>query len=272
MIRYDLKTIVSTGWHHSLIPDDYLIAEFFQDDADAIEALEAGISEAQSELAEAVEAAQEAADYQPEEDEKITATVIKKELKAQIDDLKGSPSEAARSELRALQTHDGAIKDIEKRIKAGRTEKKARTEELELKLQLKRLGGDEFEAESRALISQIEEQLANLDSANKDDKKRFDALHKDRAALETRLTKADALLAWIGGQLTDAEARSLILKKLYDQANTELGRYLNAEQRSLTHAIDNLWDKYAVSSRELENGRNETLKTLDGFLARLGYV
>ena len=25
-IRYDLKTIISTGWHHTLIPDDYLIA------------------------------------------------------------------------------------------------------------------------------------------------------------------------------------------------------------------------------------------------------
>ena len=58
-IRYDLKTIVSTGWHHSLIPDDYLIAEYFQAEADAIEALEATIAEAQGELSEAVETAQE---------------------------------------------------------------------------------------------------------------------------------------------------------------------------------------------------------------------
>ena len=28
-IRFDLKTIVSIGWHHSLIPDDYLIRAFF---------------------------------------------------------------------------------------------------------------------------------------------------------------------------------------------------------------------------------------------------
>ncbi|WP_201024947.1 type I restriction-modification system subunit M [Ferroacidibacillus organovorans] len=34
-IRYDLKTIISTGWHHSLIPDDYLVAKFFQDDAES---------------------------------------------------------------------------------------------------------------------------------------------------------------------------------------------------------------------------------------------
>jgi type I restriction enzyme M protein len=35
--------------------------------------------------------------------------------------------------------------------------------------------------------------------------------------------------------------------------------------------VENLWDKYAVSSRELESRRAETLKTLDGFLKGLGY-
>jgi len=36
--------------------------------------------------------------------------------------------------------------------------------------------------------------------------------------------------------------------------------------------VENLLDKYAVSSRELESERAETLKTLDGFLSRLGYL
>jgi type I restriction enzyme M protein len=36
--------------------------------------------------------------------------------------------------------------------------------------------------------------------------------------------------------------------------------------------VENLWDKYAVSSRELESERSETLKTLDGFLQGLGYI
>ena len=66
-IRFDLKTIVSTGWHDTLIPDDYLIAEYFQAEADAIEALEATIAEAQGELAEAVETAQEVSGYEPDE-------------------------------------------------------------------------------------------------------------------------------------------------------------------------------------------------------------
>jgi len=35
--------------------------------------------------------------------------------------------------------------------------------------------------------------------------------------------------------------------------------------------VENLWDKYAVSLRELEKERGETLKTLDGFFEGLGY-
>jgi type I restriction enzyme M protein len=63
-----------------------------------------------------------------------------------------------------------------------------------------------------------------------------------------------------------------LILKLYDLAAGELNRYLNAEKRGLIAAVKNLWDKYAVSSRELEEQRTETLKTLDEFLKGLGYV
>jgi type I restriction enzyme M protein len=62
------------------------------------------------------------------------------------------------------------------------------------------------------------------------------------------------------------------LKKLYVLADTELGHYLNAEKRALVRAVENLWDKYAVSNRTLERERNETLKTLNGILQQLGYL
>ncbi len=34
--------------------------------------------------------------------------------------------------------------------------------------------------------------------------------------------------------------------------------------------VENLWDRYAVSRRELEQAREETLGTLDGFFEGLG--
>lgn len=271
-IRYDLKTIISTGWHHTLIPDSYLIAAFFQAEADAIEAMEASISEAQSELAEAVEAGQELAAYEPEEDESITAAVIKAALKALIEDLKDTSGESAKKELKALQAQEKAITSLEKRIKDSKAELKVLTDELDLMLQLKRIGDADYKAESQQLLAQVAGHIAELDPEKKEDKKRLNALQKDRAALEARLAKTDALFARIGGKLTDEEAKTLILKKLHDLATHELNRYLNSAKRQLIQSVETLWDKYAVSSRALENERTATLTALDGFLTGLGYL
>ncbi len=271
-IRYDLKTIISTGWHHALIPDEYLIPEYFSRDAAEIEKLEAKIGEAQSDLTEAVEAAQEAAAYEPEEDETVTASVIKKVLKDLIDDLKDSKGKSARRELANLQAQEKAITGVEKRIKDTKAKLRLKSDELELKLQLKRLGGDEFKEESRALLRQVDAKLVTLDEKNKDDKKKIIALNRDKATLNARMAKADAMLTAIGGQLTEDDARNLILKKLYDLAAGELSRYLNAEKRAFIARVENLWDKYAVSSRDLENERTATLKTLNNFLKSLGYL
>jgi type I restriction enzyme M protein len=271
-IRYDLKTIISTGWHHTLIPDSYLIAAFFQADADAIETVEAAIAEGQSELAEAVETAQEVAAYEPEEDETVTATIIKKALKELIDDLKSSTGASARKERETLEAQQNSIVAIEKKIKDSKAKLRLLTDELELKLQLKRLGGDEFKAENLQLLTQVDAQLATLNADNKQEKKMITALEKDKVALKARIAKTDSLLSKIGGQLTEEEARTLILQKLYDLVNDELNRYLNAEKRRLVHGVENLWDKYAVSSNTLESNRADTLNTLNDFLAGLGYL
>ena len=84
--------------------------------------------------------------------------------------------------------------------------------------------------------------------------------------------KAEQAIASIGGQLTETEAKTLILKKLYDLAKQELNRYLNAEKRRLIQVVENLWDKYAASSCDLESARIETLKVLNGFLGGLRYL
>lgn len=271
-IRYDLKTIISTGWHHTLIPDSYLVAAFFKSEANAIEALEAKIAEVQSELVEAVEAAQEAAAYEPDEDETVTAAVMKKALKELIDDLESSIGASASKEREALGAQLTSIGEIEKRIKESKTQHRNLTNELELKIQLKRLGGDEFKADNQKLLAQAAAQIAALDLSKKEEKKKITALEKDRAILSTKIAATDVLIAAIGGQLSEEEARALILKKLFELASMELNRYLNAEKRRLVQAVENLWDKYAVSSRTLESSRTETLNTLNGFLAGLGYL
>ena len=271
-IRFDLKTIVSIGWHHSLIPDDYLIRAFFQAEADEIESLEASIGQAQGELAEAVESAQEVAAYEPDEGEKVTAAILKKVLKSLIADLKDSPGDSARKELEHLQEQDRILKAIETRIKKARAALKDKTVELKLKLQFKRLGNQDQQAKTRARIKQVDARLADLNPENKGDKKKITDLNKKKNELAKRIAHADALLAQIGGQLSEEKARELILAKLYDIAHAELERYLNAEKHWLVLGVEILWDKYAVSSRELEEARDKTLGQLNTFLRSLKYL
>lgn len=277
-IRYDLKTVISTGWHHSLIPDAYLIAEYFQAETDEIEAMEGKINVAQGELAEAVENAAEAASYEAEEIEgeegeaKLTAMVIKKYLKELIEDLADAVSASALKERKKYVDLRDGISVIEARLKIHKAALKQKQDELELKLRLKRIGGDDDKTETSELIAQVTAAIAGLDPEVKEEKKKLAALKKDRAALEKRLTNIDTVLAAIGGQLTEADAKRLILKKLHDLADKELLRYLNAEKRVLLAIIENLWDKYAVSSKTMEAERENTLNELNGFLAALGYL
>ena len=270
--RYDLKTIVSTGWHHTLIPDEYLIAAFFRTEADAIGEVINQIGEMQTELAEAVETAREVVAYESDEGKKLTATVIKKALKALIDDLMGSSATSAKRELAELKAQDAAIKKFEKQIRVGRATLKDKTNELELKIQLKRLGGEGFKAESQALIGQVDAQLVQFNPRDRIDKRKINSLFKDKVALQERLAKTDALLETIDGQLTGDEAKRLILKKLYDIATAELERNLNLEMRGLVYGIENLWDKYALSSQDLECARRDALNKLHEFLNELGYL
>jgi type I restriction system adenine methylase (hsdM) len=271
-IRYDLKTIVNTGWHHTLIPDEYLIGAFFQEDVRAIEDLEGQISAAQGELSEAIETAQEVASYELEEDETVTATSIKKVLKDLMDDLKNVSGVSAARELAKYKREFEAIGNFEKRIKDLKADVRVKQAELDRKLRLKRVGGEEFQAETRLLIQQVTAQMAGLNSDDKKEKTKLAALSKDREALEVRLRRIDGLLAAIGGQLTTEEAKGLILQKLYDWVREQLTRYLNRAKRSLIALVEKLWDKYAVSSRELEAQREETLAELNEYFSKLGYL
>jgi type I restriction enzyme M protein len=270
-IRYDLKTIINTGWHHTLIPDQYLLAAFFQAEEAAIEELESKISAVQGELSEAVESAQEVANYEPEEEETVSAASIKKWLKELIDDLKQSQGDSAARERQYYQQEYNVITDIENRIKLLKNTLKEQQGQLELKLRLKRVGDEEFKAETIELLEQVQNQLMGLNASKKEEKAKINALNKDKKALEIKLSYPEGLLTEIGGQLRDEEAKKLILKKLYDWVSEQLTRYLNGEKRGLVAKVENLWDKYAVSSQEMEAQREQTLGELNEFLVKLGY-
>ncbi len=267
-IRYDLKTIVNMGWNNILIPDEYLIEAFFKKEAGEIETLEARQSEKESELAEAVEAVE----YEAEEEEKVTAKVVKEQLVMMVKDLQASYGESAEKEQKNYQAQLDSIKNIEAEIKKNKKEIKEKRFELDIKLNLKRLGADEEKAAIKQLLEQAEALIEKLDPKVTEEKKKITALNKDKKVLQARLDKTDELMQAIGQRITEEECKTLILKKLYDLVANELERYLNAEKRALIATFENWWDKYAVSTQQLEAGRSQTLEQLNRFLDELGYL
>ncbi|HEY9151420.1 MAG TPA: hypothetical protein VIN60_00935, partial [Anaerolineales bacterium] len=98
-VRYDLKTLVATGWSESLLPDEYLLQAFFQNEMKRIEELESRAAELDAELTELLEEAE----LEPETDEEgkekaLTAAQVIKALKDESASLL-DPSVALRASL-----------------------------------------------------------------------------------------------------------------------------------------------------------------------------
>jgi type I restriction enzyme M protein len=311
-IKYDLKTIMQNGWDAGLIPDDYLIAEFFQKEKTEIETLEIAQSEKETILDEAIEEAINLLELEPEEEETTIPTAkVKEQLKKQIAYVvaeKKKPEEA-----KPYQEAEKKILDTEQEIKELKATLKAKQAELELKLIIKRYGTEDEKAESKKLLLTANTEIGKLDaaienliapfidelkdtsnfeqikksiaiaekskpiiksikSAFQTISKGYNALLKDKGIILAKLNRLDSLLEEIGGIITTEQAQMLILKKHFDIINNQLQRYLNAEKRTLISAYENLFDKYYTSAQNIEQSRNKTMNELNDFLIQLNYL
>jgi len=242
-----------------LIPDDYIIRAFFRAEKEELERFEGRIAEYEGRLAEAVEEARNILEYEADEGEEITAKLMKDELKSA---LKSLSTETYRKALDTIISLETEMKDTRKLLK----EKNA---ELMLKIEAKRFGVDDQKNEYLRLSVEIEEALFGLPEGEKNKRER---LKKDYAAVERKLEGLRKLVESVGGVITEKEARDLILQKHHDIISDQLMRYLNAEKRALIGIFENLYDKYAVSAKKLEQEREKTLTELNVFLKGMKYL
>lgn len=285
-IRYDLKTIIKNGWSPTLIPDLYIIKAFFQGEAAEIDQLESDIAQKDAEIESLVETAQELLEYEAEEDEKITAKLMKDELTARVKKIKekialplltGDNSQELKSELKEYEQVLKKFKKAEDDLKNFKATLKQKQLEFELKILLKKFGAEDQIYEHEQLLSQAKKELAELGTEaevkkDKDKKKKFTALTGDIKKLEGRIKNIQDLMASFGGVITEDEAKELILKKHYDLVAEQLERFLNAIKRMVIFVFENFWDKYAVAATMVEREREETLQELNDFLSKLNYI
>lgn len=260
-IKYDLKTIMQNGWEASLIPDEYLIDEFFGKEQAEIETLQAQQAEHETNLEDAVEEALTLVEFEPDEEEgevKPTPTLAKAELKMQIDYLLKEKKQSDAS--KPYQAAEAKIKYYETEVKDCKTLLKEKQTDLALKLLLKRYGTDDEKADLLNLLNAAQQELDELDEeietiiapfkGDLGDATDFEQRKKATATLEKELRKAtdpdaDALLKL--AQVMEAQKawkelskpytirlkdKTLLQTKLHrlDQLLTEIGGIINPGQ------------------------------------------
>lgn len=134
-LRYDFKTIVSTGWSKNLIDDEMIKERFFGREVAEIEGLESKVAEIEGALNELLDEVEE---WDDEEQGQKTAGRVKKYLKEMVKDLRASWQESALKEASNWEGLIGAIEGREKELKKLRKTLKDKEKEIEDKIKGKR--------------------------------------------------------------------------------------------------------------------------------------
>lgn len=296
-IRYDLKTIGAVGWAPSLIPNEYLIRAYFQADQQAITGAETAVTEAEIHLQELLNAvemdAEDTGDEEADGEASRSATDVKKYLKDQLKAIDTDQPGDLTPEVKTLKGQLSAVGSAEEGIREGKLALKAKQKLLAQKLDWKRYGIDEDLTELTPLLADACMALEMFDTdhrakagnvftdglATYTDKKTQTSYLKARQKHDTTVARLERDIQTLhdeftrmNGVITPDEARELILQKHNELITTELNRYLLAEKRKLLATLDEFWDKYAVSTAELETQRTDTLAELKAFLAELNYL
>lgn len=245
----DFKSVAASGWGPELIPEEDILQSQFPDVLEKIEQDHARIAELDALFADAD--ASEEGDEPEESEEGVLPKELVKTLKAD------------KKELTAR------IKEIKKRVKAMRQDAKrmesAGYSKAEINEKLTEASDNEAEGvELHEQIDRIDEQLA-----------RHSALEAELKTLKAGIKEVgkqrDELVAAARSKISVDEAKQLILERFQRVLSERFDGYLRQYQRELTSQVENLWEKYAVTTAAILTERDHQAAQLNQFLKELGY-
>jgi type I restriction enzyme M protein len=118
--------------------------------------------------------------------------------------------------------------------------------------------------QAKTLADRAEAKLATH-KALEDEAKTLKAVIKSTAA------RKDELVEQARFKISRDEARQVIVERLGTVLFDNYHQYLRADQRACIAAIENLWNKYAVTAKQIEAEREVAAQALQAFLVELGY-
>jgi type I restriction enzyme M protein len=156
------------------------------------------------------------------------------------------------------------LDEVEEWDEEDQGEKKASNVKKYLKETIKDLKEENNEFALKEL-KKFEDLLSRIDQKEKE-------LNKIKKALKNKQDELEKKVLIKRTQLTESEAKDLILTRFYEVINGQLNKYLNNEKKTLIKIFENLWDKYKISLGAIRQERDEEIRKLDEFLKTLGYM
>jgi type I restriction enzyme M protein len=136
--------------------------------------------------------------------------------------------------------------------------------------------GEEADEIKKVKVSDVEKYLKGLGTPEaKVFLKKIKSLKTDKSKANKALKKAQTELQKkidaIRKELTPEQCETLVMELLREGFVAELDKYLKAELDKAVKAVHHLWDKYAVSAKQLTDTRTAAEDRLKSFLRELGY-
>ena len=245
----DFKSVAASGWGPELIPEEDILQSQFPQVLEQIEKDQARIAELEGMFA-AVDTTEEG-----EEPEESEDGVLPKEL---VKSLKNE-----RKEL------NGKVKELKKAVKSIRQDiaRMEKAEYAKREINEKQSEARDSEAEAMDFLRQIE----TIDNRLA----RHTALETDLKTLKANIRQVekqkDELIASARAKISDDEARQLIVERFQRLLIEQFDGYLRQYQRTFIAAVENLWNKYAVTTKQILAERDREAVQLNRFLKELGY-
>ena len=246
-LESDLQSIAASGWGAELIPEEQILQSQFPEVLVQIEKDQTRIAELEGLFAAANETDDEDADLETVDTEN---GVLPKAL-----------VKALKDERKVLA---GEVKEAKKKVQERRKASKQGAL-FEDAVQVAEASDDEaIGLQSWERIQAIDQQLerhAALDAE----------LKKLKANIREVEKQKDEMIAAARAKISEDEAKSLILERFRKLLTEQFDGYLRQYQRSFIAAVENLWQKYAVTTKQILAERDREAAQLDAFLKELGY-
>src|SRR5271157_1181783 len=251
-LESDLKSVAASGWGAELIPEEQILQSQFPEVLAQIDKDRTHIAELEGLFAAANESEDEDADLENVDTEN---GVLPKAL-----------VKALKDERKTLAGEVKGIKKLvkERRLDARRTERTGSLFGNSNEILTEASDTEEGGLAKWQRIQEIDEQLAGHSALEGE-------LKKLKANIREVEKQKDEMIAVARAKISEEDAKRLILERFQRLLTEQFDGYLRQYQRAFIAAVENLWQKYAVTMKQILADRDREAAQLDVFLKKLSY-